>query len=175
MFLKGDSGKYGLVAATFHWVSALAILAMIPLGFTAAHAADPTQTAFLLRLHVPLGVLVLVLTLARIGWRLVDIRPAPPAGPRWQHRLASGTHLLLYVLILLLCGSGIGVVALSGAASEIFSGTGEKLPDFMTFPPMTVHALGAFALIGLLALHIAAGMYHQFWLRDRLFTRMRAW
>ncbi|PZP42693.1 MAG: cytochrome B [Azospirillum brasilense] len=174
MFLKGDPNRYGVIAAMLHWLSAAAILAMIPLGFIAAHAPDAAQATALLRIHLPLGLVILALTVARIIWWLVDIRPAPPSGQTdWQHRLAGGSHVLLYVLILLLCGSGIGVVILSGAGPEIFSGRTGKLPDFMTFPPMRVHAAGAFALIGLLILHFIAALYHQFWRRDRLFARMR--
>lgn len=174
MSLKGSANRYGRVAAMTHWLSASAILAMIPLGFIATHTSDPARVAALLRLHLPLGLIVLALTLARAAWWLVDIRPAPPTGQaRWQQRLASGSHLLLYILILLLCGSGIGVIVLSGAAPHIFSGAADKLPDFVAFPPMTVHALGAFALVGMLVLHVAAVVYHQFWRRDRLLARMR--
>ena len=174
MVLKGDPDRYGVIAAMIHWLSAAAILAMIPLGFTAADAHDPARVAALLRIHLPLGRFILVLTLARMIWWLVDVRPARPSGqPVWQHRLASGSHLLLYGLILLLCGSGIGIMIMSGAAPDIFSGKTGILPDFTTFPPMPVHAAAAFALIGLLILHLAAALYHQFWRRDRLFARMR--
>lgn len=174
MSLRGDTTRYGVLAALFHWLSALAILAMIPLGFVAAHAHDPERAAALLRLHLPLGLIILVLTLARVAWWLVDTQPVPLAGqPRWQYRLASGSHLLLYVFILVLCGSGIGVVARSGAAPSIFAGNAAKLPDFMTFAPMAVHVAGAFALVGLLVLHLGAATYHQWWRRDRLLARMR--
>ena len=174
MALKGDTVRYGALAATLHWLSALAILAMVPLGFAAAHASGPAQAAALLRLHLPLGLIVLGLTLARAVWWLADTRPeAPPDQPRWQDRLARGSHVLLYVLIVLLCGSGIGLAALSHLASAIFTAGATRLPDFSAFPPMAVHAAGAFGLIGLLVLHLGAVLYHQLYRRDHILARMR--
>ena len=171
---KGDANRYGMLAATLHWVSALAILTTIPLGFSAAHASDPARAAALLRLHLPLGLTILGLTLVRAVWWLADSHPAAPADqPMWQHRLARGSHLLLYGLIVLLCGSGIGVVALSHAAPAILSGGPAGLPDLQALPPMKVHAASAFVLISLLILHLSAVAYHQFWRRDRPLARMR--
>lgn len=174
MALEGRANRYGTLAAALHWLSALAILAMLPLGFAAAHAGDPARATALLRLHLPLGLAVLALTLARIAWALVDVRPeAPPGQPRWQHRLARGNHILLYALVVLLSVSGIGLIALSGAAPAIFAGDAGRLPDFSTLPPMAVHAASALGLVGLLACHFGAVAYHQIYRRDSVLARMR--
>ena len=173
MILKGNSNRYGGLAAALHWVSALAILAMLALGFMAAGSSDPARTAALLRIHVPLGVLVLALTVTRIVWWLFDRRPGEPDGqPYWQGLVAHATHTLLYGVLILIGTSGIGLMALSGAGSVLLLGASGLLPNFADFAPMRVHALGAFALLALLALHVGAAFYHQIYRRDRVLARM---
>ena len=145
---RGDTERYGATTATLHWLSAAAILATMPIGFAAARASDPARATALLRLHLPLGFLIFGLTLARLIWRLADVRPPPPPGqPCWQRRLARGNHALLYALVLLLCASGTGLIVLSHAAALIFSGDAGRLPDFSVLPPMAVHVAGAFVRI----------------------------
>lgn len=173
--MAGDDTRrrYDSVAIAFHWTIAGAILIALPLGFLAAHAGDRQQAAALLRVHVPLGLLVLLLTVARAVWRYRHAPPPMPSGqPRWQAAAARGSHALLYVMPIVIGTSGVGLLILSGAAPVIFSRAQGALPDFSRFPPMTVHALGACALAGLLCLHLAAVAYHLIVRRDRPLARM---
>lgn len=173
MTIKGNADRYGTLAATLHWVSAAAILALLAIGFVAANTVDAALAAALLRVHVPLGMLVLALTLTRLAWALFDRRPGAPAGqPRWQLVSARLNHMLLYGVLILMGASGIGVMILSGAAATLFLGAPGPLPRFDTLPPMAVHAVGAFALIGLAGIHVGAALHHQFLRRDRLLARM---
>lgn len=173
MILKGNSHRYGTLATILHWASAVAILALLALGFMAARSSDPARTAILLRIHVPLGVMVLALTVARIAWWFFDRRPEEPAGqPPWQSLAARATHRLLYGLLILMGGSGIGLMVLSGAGAALFLAPPGPLPDFASFAPMKAHALGAFAIVALLSCHVGAVAYHQFYRRDRLLARM---
>ena len=173
MILRGNAHRYGLVAAAIHWISAAAILALLVLGFAAANSADQLQKVAILQLHVPLGSFVLALTIIRIGWWFFDTRPEPPAGqPRWQALTASAVHKLLYLLLILMGASGICLLVLSGAAQIIFFGALLPLPEFSKFAPMAAHAIGAFAMIVLLGLHIFAALYHQLYRKDRLLARM---
>jgi cytochrome b561 len=77
----------------------------------------------------------------------------------------------MYAILVIMLGSGIALAILSGLV-PILLGALDPLPDFRTFPPLIAHGLGAWALMGLIALHIAAALYHQFWRRDRLLARM---
>jgi cytochrome b561 len=173
MSLKGGQDRYGAVAIAVHWLSALAIALLLVLGFMAASAEDPARKAALLRFHVPLGALTLLLTLFRIGWLFVDRRPARlPDMPSWQGVAESVTHFGLYALVVLVGVSGVGLVVLSGAAAPLFFGAPRPLPDFQTYVPFIVHATGAFILIGLIALHIAAALYHQLIRRDHVLSRI---
>lgn len=169
--LKSAPDRYGSVAVTLHWLSAVLIVALLLTGFRAAGAGDATKAA-LLRVHVPAALLVLLLTVARLGWWLLfDRRPRPaPDTPRWQDLTARAVHLGLYALIIVLGASGIGMIALSGAAPAIFAGG--SLPNFDTYPPRVPHGVGARLLIALLALHVTAALYHHFIRGDGLLGRM---
>ena len=173
MSWKSSAHQYGGVAMFLHWVSAAAILGLFALGFLAANSADSATKAALLRFHVPLGILALVLTLLRIGWWFFDRRPQQLLGlPNWQATSERFVRTLLYLLILVMGASGIGLLVLSGAGAILFFGAPRPLPDFWNYPPMVAHFAGAFALLGLAGLHILAALYHQFYKRDRLLARM---
>ncbi|WP_375397600.1 cytochrome b [uncultured Sphingomonas sp.] len=173
MKIRGDAHRYGQLAITLHWASGLAVFVLLALGLAAANTADPARAATLLRVHVPLGVLVLGLTLMRIVWRFFDVRPGDPSGqPRWQALITHVTHVLLYAILVLIGFSGIGVMVLSDAAPILFFGSNAALPHFFDFAPMKAHAFSAFALMGLLCLHIGAALYHQSYRRDGLLARM---
>ena len=87
MSAKSSSDRYGAVAVTIHWVSAVLILVLIGSGFRAGGMEDAAAKAAILRVHVPIGVTILLLTLARIGWWLfADNKPASVPMPKWQDR-----------------------------------------------------------------------------------------
>jgi cytochrome b561 len=170
--LKSSNARYGSVAITIHWLSAIVILALFVTGLLAEGQVDPQAQLALVRFHVPLGVAVLVLTLLRIiWWWVADRRPALPADqPEWQKLAAKAAHIALYLLVLLLAASGIATLVLSGALPAIIAGA--TLPDFDTVLPRLVHGVVSKVMLGLLALHIGAALYHQLVRRDRLLARM---
>lgn len=174
MSLKSTPTRYGTVAITIHWITALALVGLVLSGWRAEDMADDAAKIGVLRIHTAVGVSVLLLTVARILWWIaVDKKPAYPAGqPRWQQIASSAVHGLLYLALLLMAGSGIATMALSGAGDIVWGGVAAPLPDFRQFAPRGVHGLGASLLILLSLLHIAAALYHQFVLRDRLLARM---
>ena len=171
MGLLSEKDRYGAVAVTIHWVTALAILLLLTSGLVAANMAGDVPVN-LIRIHVALGLSVFVLTLLRIVWWFVfDTRPAEIGGmPRWQSLAARAVHVLLYVIVLAMGVSGIGLLVLSNALPALAGGA--PLPDFSTFAPFVVHGLAARLLIGLLVLHIGAALFHHFVRRDGLLARM---
>ncbi len=171
---KSSPERYGRMAILMHWVSAALIIALMIAGFIAANTSDAIGKATLLRIHAPIGMAVLILTLARLGWWLfADRKPRDPAGvPRLQSVAAKAVHGLLYIVILGLAGSGAAMFVLSGAGDILFGSAPGPLPDFWTFTPRIGHAIFARLMAALLVVHIAAALYHQFIRKDRLFARM---
>ena len=68
MALKSTTSHYGTVAVTIHWMSALLIIALMGSGFRASGMEDPLAKVSILRLHLPLGIAILLLTFGRDGW-----------------------------------------------------------------------------------------------------------
>ncbi|MCF2870518.1 cytochrome b/b6 domain-containing protein [Octadecabacter sp. G9-8] len=172
--MKSTSIQYGSVAVTLHWLSAIFILAMLGSGFRAASMADGAIKETILMFHVPLGVIILVLTLLRLfWWWRVDQKPRSVEGdPAWQNFTAKAIHVLFYIVILGMAASGIGMLAMSGTGGILFGASAEPLPDFNEVLPRVPHGLGARLMLALFALHAGAALYHHFIKRDGLIWRM---
>jgi cytochrome b561 len=168
MMTKSSPDRYGSVAILIHWASAAAVILAFAAGFAVANV---TEQPTLLLVHIALGLIVFVLTLLRIlWWWLADRHPAPPANqPQWQRMAATGVHLALYVILILMATSGITTLILSGAMPTIIGGT---IPDFSGIIPRLAHGVMARVLLALFVLHVAAALYHQFIRRDQLLARM---
>ena len=174
MTWKSNANRYGRVAVLIHWVSAFAIFGLLASGLYLEDLADDARKTSILRVHTIMGVLILFLTLVRIGWwAFADRRPAHPAGmPRWQEISAAAVHGLLYLIILVMAASGMAMIALSGAGDILFAGAAGPLPDFRDYLPRAPHGIGARLLMALIAAHVGAALYHQFALRDGLLSRI---
>ena len=173
MSLRSNSERYGSVVVAIHWLTALAIFAMLGTGLAAANMADPASELVLLRVHAIMGVAVGVLTLFRIVWWLmVDTPPRDAAPSRLQGLAARAVHFGLYGVILVMVASGIATMLLTGAGAQLAGEAPLPLPDFTLAPPFTAHGMLARVLIVLLIGHIGAALWHQFVRRDRLLARM---
>lgn len=168
---KSDADRYGAVAVAMHWITAAALAGLLVSGFQMS-GADPSIRSGLLRFHAFMGVCVLALTLLRIAWwRFVDRKPAAGSGtPSWQAKVAWLVHRLFYAAILAMAASGIAMVMLSGAVEPLLAGG--QLPDFTRYTPRSVHGVGAWLLLALVACHVGATLHHQFVMRDRPLARM---
>ncbi len=172
--MKSTSTRYGTIAVTIHWLTAALIVVLLISGFRAGGMTDTAAKTDLLALHAPLGLAILTLTLLRVAWWLfADTRPEdlPGTAPR-QRAAARGIHLLLYVALLGMAASGIGMMLLSGAGEVVFGASGAALPDFREYLPRVPHGLGARLILALLALHVLAALWHHFVRRDGALARM---
>ena len=82
MMLKSKSHLYGPVAVSIYWISAVLILASLGSGFQAGSAMDPAaEVGNPLRVHIPMAIFVLLLTVVRIlWWWRFDLKPQPVQG-----------------------------------------------------------------------------------------------
>lgn len=172
--LTSTPSRYGAIPVTIHWLTALLILVAIITGFRAGDSIDPAAKAALLRVHIPVAIVILLLTIGRIvWWFFFDKKPLPAQGSlAWQEWFADTVHLLFYAVILGMVASGIGMIVLSGAGAVIFGGATAELPNFLQYPPRIPHGLGVKFLIVLLVTHVGAALYHHFIRHDGLLWRM---
>ena len=108
------------------------------------------------------GFTVLLLTMARLVWKLFDVKPAPTPGLTGVHlRGMELVHALLYVILLVLAGSGIALNVQSGFL-DVLRGVTQDFPDFAEFGARRAHGTLARIYIALLVAHIGGVVVHQF-------------
>ena len=129
-------------------------------------------------LHKSFGLTVLALVIVRLLWRWFAGAPKPVAGtPRVQERVATITHVLLYVLTFAVPLSGWIYDSLSGLRPLRWFGQFKvpKLADpSQTLAPVMrdTHEWLFWALIALVAVHAAAAFYHHLFQHDDTLARM---
>lgn len=183
--LRNTSTGYGRVAIAFHWTMAILIIAMLAFGLymTTLPPTDPA-TFQLFQLHKSIGFVVLTLAVLRLVWRLINPSPKLPDGMHPLEKLAAHLgHIGLYVLIFAMPVTGWFMVSASpwGIPTVLFNiqpvphlpvpealGTKEQAEAFFKL----LHEYGAYLLIALVVVHIAAAMKHHFIARDDTLKRM---
>ncbi len=183
MALTNTPQRYGGVTKSFHWITALLILTLIPLGLFANDlpyetSAELTRKAWYFSLHKTLGVTVFFVALARILWAIRHPRPGLLNADRKIESFAAETvHWLLYGALVIVPLSGwIGHAAAAGFA-PIWWPFGQNLP---LVPKSTtvehffvaVHWVAGKVLIAVLLLHIAGALKHHLIDRDATLRRM---
>jgi cytochrome b561 len=167
--------RYHPVLAAMHWLLALLLIAMLAVGTLSLKVvpnAEPEKLN-LLRMHMLIGGGILVLMVLRLVARLTtEHPPAAPTGNAMLDMLAPWVHWVLYILVFVMAGSGIGMAALAGLPDIVFSGVGHLPTDFSAYPQRAIHGIVAKLLMLTIALHATAALYHQFVKRDGLLSRM---
>ncbi len=179
--------RYGTVAMTFHWLIALLVVCNVIGGFAFANVLSRDNPYFftIVQLHKSIGLTVLVLSIARLIWRLTNPVPAlPPMSPALR-MLARGTHYLFYFLIIAVPLAGwLMVSASSTGAPTVWFGL-FQVPsfEFLSSLPMadrkgwhstfeTFHQVLAYSAVALVVLHVSAALYHQYSRHDDVLKRM---
>ncbi len=188
MALRNTMLRYGSVAMAFHWVIALFVLTNIVLGLWFAEFMshqDPARFT-VVQIHKSIGLTVLVLSLLRLGWRLINPVPPLPRGMSPVLRFAAhASHFVLYFAIVFIPLTGWLLVSASPLGNgSLYFGlfTWPNLPFFagMTREAVhpyhelfgTTHVFLAWSAIVLIPLHVGAALYHQFLRRDDVLKRM---
>ncbi len=169
--------RYHPVLIWLHWLLALLILVMLVYGGAVlAHIPNEMpEKISALRIHMIMGGTIGLLTLLRLIVRIKTDKPAPAStGNAVFDRLAPVAHGLLYVLVLLMIGSGVGISVLAGLPDIVFGASGTPLPQSLDIHlPRVAHGLLAKLFLLTIVLHVAAALYHQFIRKDGLLSRMR--
>lgn len=167
--------RYSTPAIWLHWIIALLIICAFVLGLT-VDVFPKSWDGAIVNLHVLLGLGVLVLSGARVWWRLTHRPPALPTGTSaLTRRLSHIGHILLYVMMFVVPLIGIPTLLYRGRGIDfgIFQISSPFARDPQIFRPLTDnHEIAAYALVLLAAGHAMAAIYHHAILKDRLLLRM---
>ncbi|MEM7295288.1 MAG: cytochrome b/b6 domain-containing protein [Pseudomonadota bacterium] len=182
--LRGNTTThYGLIARSFHWLTALLILAIIPLGVIAHDMPIETSEqlalkAELFRWHKTLGVVVFFVALARIIWAIAQPRPYPLYPERRLETLAAEVvHFMLYGSLVIVPLTGWIHHAATMGFAPLYLPVGDTLP----FVPKdegvasffgSLHLTFEKVLIASLALHVAGALKHVVIDKDKTLARM---
>lgn len=182
---------YSGTARFFHWLVVVLVLIQFVLGFwmvyrayempyvndkgEAAKGLFDALTGQLYDSHKLVGVTILLVVLARLFYRLVRGAPPPDSSlETWQRSTSHAVHWLIYLLLIAvpLCGyiatSYYGALAPFDIQLPVVTPKDEKFSEVV----YQWHVIGAFALFGLIALHLAAVVFHKFVRKDRVVERM---
>ncbi len=150
--------RYDRIARLLHWLVAALVLLQFATGWGWGFFERGTDPRFyLFRTHLVAGYAVLALAVLRIGWRLTHAAPPLPAGMDRLTRIAAhATHGVLYLAILV--QPVLGAVTTTALGKSL--GTGR------------IHVGLAYVIAGIVVLHVAAALWHQFVRRDGVLLRM---
>jgi cytochrome b561 len=177
MNLRNTESSYGTVARALHWVVALLVIAALVLIETRGYfpRGAPQRASFEVW-HYELGLGAFVLVWLRLAWRASEREPGtePPIA-RWE-RLGSHTvQVAFYVLLVVLPPLGFATAQAQGHDVTFLGFTLPKLVD--TSKPLArqlqdIHELLGNVMIGVIALHVLASLWHHYFRRDNTLKRM---
>ncbi len=168
--------SYGIVAKLLHWIVAIAIIALILVGYYMSDLPNSDGKYQLYSMHKASGVCVLIFIVIRLIWRIMNITPSMPKDtPHWQVIAADVNIKFLYFLMLCQPLSGIFMSLYSGYPINVFNlFTIQAFEKKIKLASLAKEFHEAFSvlLIICVSLHLLAALYHHFIRKDGLLRRM---
>ncbi|MBV8738363.1 MAG: cytochrome b [Alphaproteobacteria bacterium] len=160
-----------------HWLTVLLMMVIFALAFSIDFAGSRAEALALIQLHRSFGLSVWALTVARLAWRQFSQFPNWPADmPRAMRSAAHWSEYTLYAL--LLAQPILGLLHTNADGDQVNLFFIVKLPALIgrNYPLSRqlheAHVIVGLVLLGLIALHAAAALYHHFWRRDDTLAKM---
>jgi cytochrome b561 len=161
-----------------HWTMAVLVLAMLFIGI--GMVSSLSDYHWLISIHRPLSILILVLVVIRLVNRLLNpALPLPEGMPAWQRFAAHASHVVLYTLMFALPLVGWGM--LSAARYPIVLYGPLELPPILPHDAAlyaglrTAHRVLAVLLFATFIAHFAAALMHALIYRDGVFPSLASW
>ena len=174
---SSNRGVFDLATRLMHWLTAGLMLCVFVLAFSVDLATSHASHTAFLQLHRSVGLTVWVVTLFRLAWRHSAKYPDWPSDMSQTMRVAAmASEYALYALLLVQPILGILQTNAHGDRVNLFF-IGQ-LPALIEMNRplarqlLTVHKAVGFCLLGLIALHVSAALFHHFWRRDDTLTAM---
>ena len=196
--MNQPSSRYTKTAVVLHWLIGLFLVVMFVLGWFMADLPKdaPKQSAydfldlgiytwqlaeavsprtFYFNLHKSLGLTIFALIAIRILWRITHKPPAPLASYKAiERKIATGTHHLLYLLMV--------AIPLTGLIMGIYSKYGVMWFGIDLIPGLDnkgireifeeIHEIVGIVLLVLVALHVVGALKHKIIDKDDTMKRM---
>jgi cytochrome b561 len=173
-----EQAQFSTFSRILHWAMAVMIVAMLFIGI--GMVASLSDYHWLVPIHKPLGIAILILVAVRLINRLLN--PAPPlpqAMPALLRFAAHASHLVLYGLMFAL--PLVGWAMLSAARYPIVLYGPLQLPpilpqsDELYAALRLAHTALAFLLFATFIAHLGAALMHALIFKDGVFPSMASW
>lgn len=175
--MKDDSKKFDRATRLLHWSTAALMAIVFGLAFSIDLATSTASHIAFLQLHRAMGLAVWALSLARLCWRQFAKYPEWPHDMSELMRAAAKTSE--YALYLLLLTQPIlGLLQTNAHGDRVnlfFVGQIPALIDTnrpLAHELLLAHKFVGFSLLGLIALHAFAALFHHFIKHDGVLTAM---
>lgn len=167
--------RYHRVAIALHWLIAVALVMQLALGFRLDDIPRGPLQFDAFQWHKSLGISILLLSLLRLALRVTLPRPADVASG--MARLAArATHMLLYVAMIGAPLTGWAMVSTDKLRVPtilfgILRWPHLPLGAWMNGPSDVAHSMLGWLFPALIALHVAAALWHHLH-KDDVLARM---
>jgi cytochrome b561 len=152
---------WGQASRLLHWASAVLMLAALPLGLFVAVLPKGELRAGFLEGHIGVGLAILALAAARLGWQ------AASPGPDAPNALARLNKAALYGVLIALPVTGLAL-----AAATQVPVLDVPMPAALAgLPGRAAHQLLSVLFVAAFAAHAGAVLWHHFGLKDRSLIR----
>jgi cytochrome b561 len=175
--MTDDRPRYGVVAIALHWLVVALIIASWALGLYMVDLLLSPQKLKYISWHKWLGVTIFLIALYRVAWRAAHPAPPPPdLMPSWQRVAMGVSHLLLYLLVIVIPLTGWLFSSASGVPTVYLGWV--QLPDLVAQDKLFAETLRQAhvslnaMLFVIVCIHVAAALKHHFFDRDDVLVRM---
>jgi len=178
-------GRFSPVGIAFHWIMAALILFQIGWGFWTDWMMPGGDKIAAYQVHSAAGLPILVLAVARIGWRILVADPYNDADTQgWKTKAAHATAMLFYVAFFTLPLSGWAMWSSVASPGPLYLGGLVPWPQLPLegLEPLTryaildlaedVHTTSIILLLLLIPVHAGAALKHHFWDRHDVLRGM---
>ncbi len=173
-----NPNQFAVFSRILHWLVAAMLLAMLFIGV--AMVASLGNYHWLVAVHRPLGIMILILAALRLINRMcTTLPPFPPTMSPRERWVASVSERLLYTLMFAL--PLVGWAMLSAGHYPIVMFGPVHLPPILPANPTLyavlrkTHTVLAYLLFLTFLGHLSAVLFHTLIIRDRLLDRMALW
>lgn len=174
--IRNSSVSYGSVAKSFHWVIFILVTFMLVLGYCMDDVTDKMVRAEIVNIHKLTGLSILLLMTLRLLWALMNPKPDLPSGTKlWERHLERAVHFLLYFVLFAMPIAGWIMSVAGGHAPHLFNlSLSLPLPQntMVKHIAADMHDTLAIVIIILVSLHVLAALYHYFFKKDEVLSRM---
>lgn len=180
MATSNSPKRYNPILVSLHWLIMLLVVAAIFMlgggeggeggeGGASIVSGAASSTG----LHMFIGIAVLALMAVRL---LVRWRTAKPewatTGNAFLNKIGEWTHYALYFFTFAITVTGIALASQTNRLASLFNGGAGGGGEGVRFGLGAFHGASWFFLFLLILLHVAGALYHQFIIKDNIFSRI---